>query len=447
MRQSKPELHPRGLPKAVAEVCAHLEERGLRTFSHGEGLLDDLRAASGADIPAAAAHDRAEECEPDELGAAPRPLRPTRSLLCVARPDQLLRALPRAVVTGERAERLTQASADGPIDLVPTEAFPGRPSADRRSPEAALLAFGLGPLGFAFRPADESWCDPADQLEAFRQGRLEPVASVPNVFEAAPRRYWIAARLLAEYELEPSAGLIAAAREAFTSVAERLPQAQPARRELARVLAAERPGPALAFLRESGVSGYLFPGTTAVQEERIALLPNVPAIRWAAWLRGSATAAALARLRMPHALARQIERAQTSHPIERSVEAGRDHGLRRLLQRHAPPEISALLAWRRIELEASPNRSEAQEGLARLDRLEKRIEEARAAAERTGLVRTLALDGEAVMRLLDAGPGPHVGRALAHLAQVIAEHPEANEPDTLEAELRRWAAAHTNLLD
>ena len=428
MRQPKPRRTPRRLSRAVAEVCAHLEERGLQTFSHGEGLLDDLR-----------------EAEATEAGGFPR--RMTRSLLCVARPDQLLLALPRAVVTGESAARLTLASADGPIDVVPTEG-PQAPSArDRAGPEQALLAFGLGPLAFAFRPAREAWCDPADQLEAFRQGRLEPVAAAPNPFEVAPRRYWIAARLLAEYELEASQSLIEAAREAFPRVADRLPQAQPARRELARVLAAERPGAALAFLRESGVSDYLFPGTLAHQEQRIASLPALPAIRWAAWLRGSATASGLARLRMPHPLAKRIERVQASHPIERSVEAGRDHGLRRLLQRHTPEEISGLLAWRRLELDASSNPTEAAESRDRLARLETRIEQARDSAARTSLVRKLALDGEAVMRLLEAGPGPHVGRALAHLAQRVAEDPEANEPDTLEAELRSWARSHTNLLD
>lgn len=371
MRQPKSLHRPRALPRAVLELCVHLEERGLRTFSQGEGLLDDLRVARSA----ASADDTASCVEPAQSLSSRRS---TRSLLCVARPDELLGALPRAVVTGEGARRVTQATDVGPVDLVPT----GAAADGRRSAEEALLAFGLGPLSFGFRPADESWCDPADQLSAYRAGVLDLATRDPNPFDVAPRRYWIAARLMAEHALAPSEDLLAAARAAFEKNAERLPQAAPARRELARILEVERPAEALGFLRASGVSGFLFPGTSPANEERLALLPRIPTIRWAAWLRGSSTASALVLLRMPHALARRIERVQATHPIERSLEAGRDHGLRRLLQKHDDSEIEALLAWRRLEL-ASARTEERPQLAARLDAIESRIREARSAATRS----------------------------------------------------------------
>ncbi len=406
----------------MLELSARLEERGIRSFSHGEGLLDDLRADRGSGMHGAIETDR---------GAA-------RSLLCEASSAKILRALPRAVVTGEGASRITQATTAGPVDLVATGGD---------DTEQTLLAFGLGPLCFGFRPADGSWCDPADQRSAYGEGRLELATTDPNPFVVAPRRYWIAARLIAERGLEVSPDLLAAAIDGFPEIEERLPQAAPARRELSRILAARRPGPAFALLRASGVAAALFPGTREVNEARIGDLPALPALRWAAWLRGSATARALVRFRVPHALARRIERLQRSHPIERCVGEGRDLGVRRLLQRHDGEEIDALFAWRRLELAAAADPKETIEGEARLAAIELRIQEAKATEERTGQVRTLPVDGRAVMAILGTGPGRHVGQALAHLARFVSENPDANERAVLEKELRRWATKNTNLLD
>lgn len=431
MRQSNLEAVPRALPKPVLELCSHLEERGIRIFSRGEGLLDDLLEVPRPPNPEAP--DAAETAASPRVGSAV-----TRSLLCAASAEAVLRALPRAVVTGEHTSRITQPTAAGPVDLVFTGAA---------EPEQTLLAFGLGPLSFGFRPADESWCDPAGQRAAFLGGRLELASQMPNPFAVAPRRYWIAARLIAEHGLEAAPDLLAAARDAFPEIEKRLPQAAPARRELTRILAAPHPGRALAFLRESGVAALLVPGTLQTNEERIGDLPPLPAVRWAAWLRGSATASALIRFRVPHALARQIERLQSSHPLERSVEAARDLGLRKLLQRHDAEEIEALLTWRRLELAAVANPAEAQEGEARLAAIEVRLQQARASELRSGQVRSLALDGRAVMAALGAGPGRHVGQALAHLARFVADHPDANERTALEVELREWATRQTNLLD
>ena len=138
---------------------------------------------------------------------------------------------------------------------------------------------------------------------------------------------------------------------------------------------------------------------------------------------------------------------QGSHPVERAVEVARDLGIRKLLQRHDAQEIDALFAWRRLELAAVANPTETREGEARLAAIEVRIQEARAAEARTGQVRALAFDGRAVMTTLGAGPGRHVGQALAHLARFVADHPDANEQTALEVELREWAAKQPDLLD
>ena len=399
----------------MLELCAHLEERSIASFSHGEGLLDDLRAPV-------------------------RPRTPTRSLLCEAPFEAVLRALPRAVVSAADGARLTQATSEGPVDLVATGGGPA---------EHTLPRFGLAPYAFAFRPRDESWLDPLDGLASFQAGLLGGVVSdaATSPFLEAPRRYWIAARLLAEHDLRPKPELVTSAKDAFAEAAPLLPQAAPARREVTRVLASERPGPALAFLLETGVSDLLVPGTRLANTRLFEALPPLPALRWALWLRGSATAAAMVRFRVPHALARRVERLQASHPIDRAVSPRRDVGLRKVMSRLDAEEVAALFVWRRLELAEWTDRDEAARVETRLCAIEDRMDTLRDAREREGVVRALALDGRAVMERLGAGPGPHVGRALAHLARFIAERPDANEVAALERELVQWARTQTNLLD
>lgn len=415
MRQSPSISNPRALPKPVVELCAHLEERGIASFSHGEGLLHDL-------------HTR------------PTPRVPSRSLLCAGTPGALLEALPRAVVSAEGGRRLTQATAEGPVDLVPCDAH---------APEERLARFGLGPYAFAFRPKDESWLDPFGRLAGFLAGELELAANEasPSPFAAAPRRYWIAARLIAEHGLRPTSLLIDSARAAFEVAAPALPQAAPARRELTRVLETPRPARALQFLREVGVLDFLVPGTQPDHIDRLDRLPPLLPLRWAAWLRGGATASAMIRFRVPHALARKVERLQASHPIDRSVSPERDAGLRKLLSRLDDEELEALFVWRRLELADYNDRPEADRVEDRLVAIEARIDSIRSARQRSGEVRALALDGTAVMERLGGGPGRHVGQALGHLARFVAANPAANEPAALEQELVAWAKANTNLLD
>jgi len=424
------ELPLRALPDSVLELCARLEDQGLCSLSHGEDLLDHLRA------------------ENDRLGGSPPAFVRTRSILCAATPEALSRALPRAVVTSEDGVRWTQGTASGPIDII---------TCGTRSLDQTLCAFGLGPLSFGFRPADGSWHDPAAQLPAFRSGKLTLVGTgddaiaehgaAANPFEAAPRRYWITARLIAEHSLTPSDAVLEAATSAFDGLRDRLPQAAPARREMRRILDCEDPGPALRFLRESGVGPFLVPGTRPENEDRIQFLPMLPAVRWAAWLRGSATASAMVRLRVPHALARRVERLQATHPIDRTVDSGREGGLRRILSRLSPEELEALFVWRRLDLTNNPNESERLEGERRLSELEDRIAKIRTTASNLQEVRALEIDGAAVMELLGAGPGRHVGQALAHLARHVAEDPERNLRERLETELLAWARENTNLLD
>ena len=416
MSQSRAHSLPRTLPKPLTELCAHLEERGLRSFSHGDGLLDELRP------------------QPRTEAAGPR----TQSILCSGPPAQVLAALPKAVVTSEFGTRLTQATEGGPVDILCMGDGPM---------EEALLDFALGPYALAFRPADLRFCDPRNQLDALGQGRLELASRHPAPFAHAPRRYWIAARLAAEYDLTPTDDVIESARGSLEEITRRLPHGAPARREISRILASQDPTAGLAFLHDTGVTTQIAPGALPIQAARIARLPTLPSLRWAAWLRGSATARGLVRLRVPHRLARRVEHLQGLHPLDRSIESSRDVSIRRILSRTSEEERDALFAWRRLEVAEIENEVDAAAIEQRLQKVEARIEAMRANDTRAGQVRTLALDGSAVMELLGAGPGRHVGNALAHLARFVEAEPDSNETGLLEAELRRWAEANTNLLE
>jgi hypothetical protein len=252
---------------------------------------------------------------------------------------------------------------------------------------------------------------------------------------------------LSEYALEPTTNLMDAARAAFPEALERLPQAAPARREVDRVLASPNPEPGLAFLRQSGLSPALFPGMDPAAESIIAQLSELPALRWAAWLRGSGIQSALIRFRMPPALGRRISSLHRAHPIDHRVESLRELGVRKILNRLHEEEIEGLFAWRRLELAAATPTDEIRARCRRVDELEARFETLRSHQERSGQVRDLALDGTAVMTALDAGPGRLVGRALAHLAQFVESNPGSNEREALLRELADWAARNSDPSD
>ncbi|MBY0399038.1 hypothetical protein K2X89_02000 [Myxococcota bacterium] len=414
---------PHDLARPVTRLCERLEEAGIAAYLQGEGLLDPWLGTTRARPPALA-------------------------IVCAAEPAALLAVLPAAVVTGEHATRLTQASEAGPVDLI---------AVGERALESALEAFGLAPLAIAVRPTRGTWADPGAVHTRLTKRELPLLPGCPNPFERAPRRFWIAALLIAEYALEPTRELVEAARSALPSVADRLPSGAPARRILERILACPAPARALGFLRECGASPLILPGLDAAMEVRLEQLSTLPALRWAAYLRGTATARALARLRMPQGLARRIGRMQESHPLDRTIEGARDAQIRRAMARLSAEELDGLIAWRRSELaaERSPAVREGGVGGAhsnalardRLAKIESAIGRIREQAATAGTLRALAIGGSEVMAILGRGPGPHVGRALAHLARFIAEDPGRNTAAALEAELQAWQAGDARRAD
>jgi tRNA nucleotidyltransferase (CCA-adding enzyme) len=101
--------------------------------------------------------------------------------------------------------------------------------------------------------------------------------------------------------------------------------------------------------------------------------------------------------------------------------------------------VDDVLALADAEVGALPP-SRAAHPRAEVEALRARAAEVKAAAPALA-TQHLALDGRAVMAILGAGPGPHVGEALRHLLDRVLEDPSRNTAAALEAELKAWWAA------
>jgi hypothetical protein len=416
---------PRPAPPAHLDVSERLEDQGIAAWEQGDRLVADLLPAGPS---------RAVDVSTPIF---PMSSRACRVFICATDARALANALADAVFTSADERRLTLGTAAGPIDLLPIGDEPI---------ESVLPRFGLSALCFAWRARSEAYCDPTDALESLGRGVLDVAGSGDgsDEFRTAPRRYWIAARLLAEYGLEPSPRLVDAARAAWADCRGSIPEGAPARRELQRVLVANDPTAGLQFLHAVGVFGGLFPGSDPRSAQIMSRLDRDLSLRWAACLSGTATQRALRVLRMPLGRAREIERLLRVHPIEQAgaAHAAGESGVRRLRQRLHPDQIEGLLAWRAAELDASPESSDAQAARARLREIRARLAELEVERSRSERIRQLAIDGDTVMAILGRGPGKHVGLALFHLAEFVAAHPEANEVSRLESEVENWASLH-----
>jgi tRNA nucleotidyltransferase (CCA-adding enzyme) len=112
--------------------------------------------------------------------------------------------------------------------------------------------------------------------------------------------------------------------------------------------------------------------------------------------------------------------------------------VRRWLSRVGLDRADAVLTLAEAEARALPlpRRDRARR---EVNALRRRVSEMKKAPPPLG-TQDLALDGRAVMRILAAGPGPHVGEALRHLLDRVLEDPAVNSAEALERELRAWSA-------
>ena len=343
-----------------------------------------------------------------------------------AAPEELLALFPRAVPIGLRFGTVMVPTASGPVDVT---RFRGPTLRD----DLARRDFTLNAV--AWDPRTRAAVDPFGGLADLAARRLVAVGRAEDRLAEDPLRALRAARIAAELSLAIDPALEAA----LPAQAAALPQLAPerVRAELERLLVAPAPGPGLALLRRSGLEAVLVPGARSDAIAVIGALPPDCALRWAAWLRGTAVATILARWRVPRARRQLVETLLALHPAERAVAEG-DAGVRRLRRRAGgEAQLARLLALREAECGAGAvsDADAVRVGLAALrERLARTQAQAVARAE-------LALSGAEVMACLGVGPGPRVGAALGHLLERVLEDPGENTPERLRAALLRWSEA------
>lgn len=380
------------LPAAVRAALATLRAGGHRAFLVGGCVRDLLRGVAVADF------DVATDAEP----------------------ARVLALFPRAIPTGIRHGTVMVPIPGAPLDVTTFRAGP------RLEDDLAHRDFSVNAI--AWDPAAELWIDPFRGVADLAAGRLRAVGAVRDRFAEDPVRALRAARLVATLGLAPGPELLPAMREVRPAL--RAVARERVRRELEELLLAPGAAAGLELLRASGIEEDLAPGVRPDAPAVVAALPASLELRLAGWLRGARAESVLLALRFGLRRARAVARLLARHPIERQPQRS-DADLRRLLARAGEEGVEALLALRRAEL-GGPS--------AELEALAARIARLRGAGTLALGPRDLALDGAAVMALLDIPPGPRVGRALQHLAECVLEDPACNTSELLAERLRAWAA-------
>jgi tRNA nucleotidyltransferase/poly(A) polymerase len=335
---------------------------------------------------------------------------------------ELLARFPRAVVTAP--DRLLLASAAGPVELHPLP--PGtdvRTALGRR--DFTLHALAVAPGG--------EWIDPYGGRADLAAKRLRATADPDARFAEDPLRALRAARLVAELGV----ALDAEGERAAQRVVERIERERPARvrSELARLLLAPHVEAGLRLLRRLGLEALFAEGVADESAAIVARLPRDLELRLAAWLRGARAVASLRAMRFPRTQVLRVERLLQMHPIEGGPAVPREQRIRRLARRHEA-DLRALLALREAEIAVRGEGDSAAQKLEPVRALAQHVLRGDHLAEHRA---ALALDGDAVMRHLQIGPGAMVGRALRHLAACVAQDPDKNTRETLLALLDQWA--------
>jgi len=404
---AQPAETPAPCPPAVTAVAERLRAAGHRAWLTGEALL---RRIAGI--------------------APPLHQRLAFEILTSATPAEVLACLERAVPICARAAAVSVPTAAGPVDVVPCQR-PDPPRGDLAVRDFTLHAMAQDPL-------EGELLDPFDGRGDWSRRTLRCPGSALDRLRERPERALRALRCAAEYGTLADDEL----RAALPRIADALggARALAARREIFRWLSLEDPGPGLRLARDSGLEASLAPGARSVGLEAVAAIPTSTALRiplrLAVWLQGSSASSFLRRFRVGEPVSSQVLRLLAHHPVERTVRPSSEASVARLERRLGRGELAALIAWRQVEISQGGADSEAR---ARLDALRESLARAAAARAREERRRTLAIHGEAVMRILDCGPGPVVGRALAALGEWVAEDPKRNDPTALERRLREWA--------
>lgn len=390
----------RPIPAAVRRLVETLGGEGHPAYLVGGCVRDLLRGATAADF--------------DVATSAP--------------PETVLALFPRAIPIGLRHGTVMVPTEAGPVDVTTFRAGP------RLEDDLGCRDFTVNAM--AYDPSRGEIHDPFDGRGDLERGRLRAVRSASDRFGEDPLRALRAARLASTLGLRPDPEVeraMAAAGEGLGRVArERI------RSELTAMLLGDHVEAAIELLRRTGLEARFAPDALPDSAVVMAALPKDVELRLAGWLRGGQAAKQLRLMRFARRTAERVDHLLRLHPIDRAVDPGQDASLRRLIKRAGEANVDALIALRRAEIEAAGD--PGGEDMARLEGVERGIERVRRGGGLALRRFDLALNGRGVMQQLGCGPGPEVGRALAHLTDRVVEDPTCNTRERLLALLEAWRA-------
>ncbi|WP_242338070.1 MULTISPECIES: CCA tRNA nucleotidyltransferase [Anaeromyxobacter] len=372
-----------------------------------------------------------------------------------ARPDEVAALFPKVIPTGIEHGTVTVLVGGEPIEVT---TFRGEGAyTDGRRPESVTfhedLEADLARRDFtmnalAFDPLAGELRDPFGGEADLRRRLVRAVGDPVARFGEDGLRPMRAVRFAAQlgYELDPATqAAIPGALPVVRKVSlERIAD------ELTRLVVAPDAARAVELMRTTGLLETVLPALAARPAPEVshavavlAATPAEPALRLAALLHtlpAGDVGRTLLHLRLSRRISDDTAALVRAHACRL---AGRGHALpaaaaevRRWLAAAGPARAAPLLDLARAEAAAlAPD--EAEPAQRELEALTETIAHIRRAGDPL-TPQELALDGRAVMRILGAAPGPHVGEALRHLLERVLEHPEENDEERLTVALRRW---------
>jgi tRNA nucleotidyltransferase (CCA-adding enzyme) len=419
------------IPRAVLGVLRRLDAAGHRSWLVGGAVRDLLL------------HRRRRAADFDV--ATP------------ARPEEVMNLFPRVVPTGIEHGTLTVLEGDDKIEVT---TFRGEGAyVDGRRPSSVTFHSSLEDdlarrdftmNALAYDPVGREFRDPFRGQADIRRRLVRAVGDPAARFREDGLRPLRAVRFAAQlgYALERRT------RAAIPGALEvvRLVSTERVADEVSKLVTVPDARKGLELLERTGLLGVVFPQLASLPRRRvthaIAVAGAVDAdatLRFAALLHVLLPADAMqsiVALRLPNRVAAEVgalvrERGcLLGRPAERQPES--DVEVRRWLSRVGAARAPALL-----DLWDADARGLGIERIAReltaLRRLRRRAE--RELRRRPPLTAAdLALDGRAVMGLLQIPPGREVGEALRHLLERVIDDPSRNTRRVLRAELEAWAA-------
>jgi tRNA nucleotidyltransferase (CCA-adding enzyme) len=339
---------------------------------------------------------------------------------------ELARVFPRAVLIDARQGKMTIPTPAGPIDVTPFQSGP------RVEDDLAHRDFTINAM--AYDANRDELLDPYGGRADLANGLLRAVGSARDRFEEDPLRALRAVRLAAtrgwklDSELESA---LASSRERLAGIPR-----EPVRRELKTILLS--PGVTLALdqLERSGITAQLAPNVIPRSGAVVERLSRDLELRLTGWLRGARPSRVLQQLRFSSGVIHRVASLMRLHPVSSRWNHANRNAMTRFVRKTGSRDLNALIELEEAEADMAGRRATASRDA--LLELREAMDRLRDSDDSASGRKRLAISGADVMKQLDCGPGPRIGRALAYLTERVAVDPTLNAIDELRELLLDW---------